>query len=91
MQVVWLAERLEACNLFNEAQWFISTTITFTAACLVLFVISNDQDPTLHEIEDAVCRLKGLCLRHAEQNSLLQGCVKFLDLSTNQQLFLQSS
>ena len=68
MQVVWLAETLESYNLFNEAHWFCTLIISFTAACLVLFVMSNEGDPTLQETEDAVRRIKGLCHRHSAQN-----------------------
>ncbi len=60
MQVVWLTETLESYDLFNEAHWFTTLIISFTAACLVLFVMSNEGDPTLQETEAAVGRIKGL-------------------------------
>ena len=79
MQVVWLAETLEACNLFNEAHWFNAFIVSFTAACLVLFVMSNEGDPTLKETEDAVRRIKSLCHRHQE-NPSFQRCYEFLEV-----------
>ncbi|KAK3714465.1 Gypsy retrotransposon integrase-like protein 1 [Vermiconidia calcicola] len=79
MQVVWLAETLESYNLFNEAHWFAALIISFTAACLVLFVMSNEGDPTLKETEDAVRRIKGLCQRHSGQNPSMARCYRFLE------------
>lgn len=78
MQVVWLAETLESHHLFNEAHWFVAFVVSFTAACLVLFVMSNEGDPTLKETEDAVRRIKDLCHRHSEENPSLLRCYKFL-------------
>ena len=80
MQVVWLVETLEACNLFNEAHWFSTFIVSFTAACLVLFVMSNEGDPTLKETEDAVRRIKNLCQRHANENPSFLRCYKFLEV-----------
>ena len=80
MQVVWLAEALESCNLFNEAHWFAALIVSFTAACLVLFVMSNEGDPTLEETEDAVRRIKGLCQRHSGQNPSMARCYRFLEV-----------
>ncbi|KAI7057644.1 hypothetical protein KC352_g44164, partial [Hortaea werneckii] len=53
MQVVWLAERMEASDLFNAAHWFVTLIVAFTAACLVLFVTSNQGDPTVDETAEA--------------------------------------
>ena len=80
MQVVWLAETLES-NLFNEAHWFSTFIISFTAACLVLFVMSNEGDPTLKETEDAVRRIKTLCRRHSAENPSFLRCYRFLEVS----------
>lgn len=80
MQVVWLAETLEAYNLFNEAHWFSTFIISFTAACLVLFVMSNEGDPTLKETGDAVRRIKSLCRRHSAENPSFQRCYQFLEV-----------
>lgn len=80
MQVVWLGETLESFNLFNEAHWFSSFIVSFTAACLVLFVMSNEGDPTLKETEDAVRRIKGLCQRHSNENPSFLRCYKFLEV-----------
>lgn len=81
MQVVWLAETLESCHLFNEAHWFTTFIVSFTAACLVLFVMSNEGDPTLPETEDAVKRIKSLCYRHSAHNASMQRCFLFLEVS----------
>jgi hypothetical protein len=78
MQVVWLAERLEACNLFNEAHWFTTLILAFTASCLALFVMTNKRDPTLGETSDAVRRVMELCSRYADRNASMQRCSKFL-------------
>ena len=80
MQVVWLAETLESYSIFNEAHWFSAFVISFTAACLVLFVMSNEGDPTLNETEDAVRRIKNLCYRHSDENRSLHRCYKFLEV-----------
>jgi hypothetical protein len=80
MQVVWLVETLESCNLFNEAHWFSTFIVSFTAACLVLFVMSNEGDPTLKETEDAVRRIKVVCQRHANENPSFLRCYKFLEV-----------
>jgi hypothetical protein len=80
MQVVWLVETLESFNLFNEAHWFSTFIVSFTSACLVLFVMSNEGDPTLKETEDAVRRIKGFCKRHANENSSFLRCYKFLEV-----------
>ncbi len=82
MQVVWLAETLESYNIFNEAHWFTTLIVSFTAACLELFVMSNEGDPTLPETEDAVRRIKGLCLRHSSQNPSMARCYRFLEASS---------
>jgi hypothetical protein len=79
-QVVWLAETLESYNLFNEAHWFTTLICSFTAACLVLFVMSNEGDPTLSEVEGAVRRIKGLCYRHSAQNPSMARCYRFLEV-----------
>ena len=80
MQVVWLAERMEASNLFNAAHWFVTLIVAFTAACLVLFVTSNQGDPTVDDIADAVRRIRGLCSRHAEKNVSMRRCLHFLEV-----------
>lgn len=78
MQVVWLVEKLEACDLFSEAQWFIALILAFTASCLALFVMSNTNDPTRIETSDAVRRIMELCSRHADHNASLRCCAMFL-------------
>lgn len=80
MQVVWLAERMEASNLFNAAGWFVTLIIAHTAACLVLLVTSSDGDPTLDDTAAAVRRLKDVCSRHAERNNSMRRCLKFLEV-----------
>ena len=80
MQVVWLAETLESFNLFNEAHWFSAFIVSFTAACLVLFAMSNEGDPTLKETEDAVRRIKNLCRRHSTESPSFQRCYRFLEV-----------
>ncbi len=80
MQVVWLAETLESYHLFSEAHWFTTLIISYTAACLVLFVMSNENDPTLEETEAAVRRIKNLCYRHSAQNASMQRCYRFLEV-----------
>lgn len=80
MQVVWLAERMEAHNLFNAAHWFVALIVAFTAACLVLFVTSNRGDPTVDDIADAVRRIKNLCARHAQYNTSMRRCLAFLEV-----------
>ncbi len=78
MQVVWLAEKLEASDLFSKAQWFIALILAFTASCLALFVMSNTKDPTLNETSDAARRIMELCSRHADHNASLRCCSTFL-------------
>lgn len=80
MQVVWLAETLEAYHSFSEAHWFTTLIISTCAACLVLFVVSNENDPTLQETEAAVKRIKSLCLRHADHNASMQRCFNFIEV-----------
>ena len=81
MQVVWLAEALESsAGLFNEAHWFTTLIISFTAACLALFVMSNEGDPTLRETEDAARRMKRLCARHSAHNASMLRCYQFLEV-----------
>lgn len=82
MQVVWLVETLESCELFNEAHWFTTLVVSFTAACLVLFVMSNESDPTLEETKDAVRRMKSLCHRHSGQSASMQRCYMFLEVTS---------
>lgn len=81
MQVVWLVETLESCQLFNEAHWFTTLMVAFTAACLALFVMSNESDPTLEETKDAVRRIKSLCYRHSNQSASMQRCSMFLEVT----------
>ena len=78
MQVVWLAERLEDCGLFNEAHWFMTLILAFTSLCLALFVMCNRSDPTLGETFDAIRRIREICSRYADRNASLQRCSKFL-------------
>ena len=80
MQVVWLAERMEASNLFNAAHWFVTLIVAFTAACLVLFVTSNQGDPTVNETAEAVQRIRDLCSRHAQHNTSMRRCLHFLEV-----------
>ena len=79
MQVVWLAETLESCHIFNEAHWFTTLIISFTAACLALFVMSNEGDPTLKETEAAAQKMKSLCYRHSAHNASMLRCYQFLE------------
>ncbi|KAI7228304.1 hypothetical protein KC330_g7982 [Hortaea werneckii] len=79
MQVVWLAERMEASDLFNAAHWFVTLIVAFTAACLVLFVTSNQGDPTVDETAEAVRRIRDLCSRHAQHNTSMRRCLHFLE------------
>ncbi|KAK3671141.1 Gypsy retrotransposon integrase-like protein 1 [Recurvomyces mirabilis] len=79
MQAVWLVEKLEASSLFNSSLWFIKFIITFTSACLTLFVTSNAGGPTVNETADAVRRIKELCRRHAHENDSLRRCLNFLE------------
>ena len=88
MQVVWLAERLEACNLLNDAHWFTTLILAFTASCLALFVMSNKKDPTLSETSDAVRRIRELCSRYADRNASMQRCSKFLGVRHSKLQFL---
>jgi hypothetical protein len=81
MQVVWLAERLEDCSLFNEAHWFMTLILAFTSLCLALFVMSNKSDPTLGETFDAIRRIREICSRYADRNASLQRCSKFLGVT----------
>lgn len=80
MQVVWLAERMEASDLFNAAHWFVTLIVAFTAACLVLFVTSNQGDPTVDETAEAVRRIRDLCSRHAQHNTSMRRCLHFLEV-----------
>ncbi|KAK5130568.1 hypothetical protein LTR08_001948 [Meristemomyces frigidus] len=83
MQVVWLAETMEACNLFNASNWFSTLVVAFTAACLVLFVTSNSDDPTVDDTADAVRRIRNLCSSHARKNtSMMRRCLSFLESLT---------
>lgn len=86
MQAVWLVEKLEASSLFNSSLWFIKFIITFTSACLTLFVTSNAGGPTVDETADAVRRIKELCRRHAHENDSLRRCLNFLEVRYNSTL-----
>ncbi|KAK5114900.1 hypothetical protein LTR62_002059 [Meristemomyces frigidus] len=79
MQAVWLVEKLEASGLFNSSLWFIKFIVTFTSACLTLFVTSNAGGPTVDETADAVRRIKELCRRHAHETDALRRCLNFLE------------
>ena len=46
----------------------------------MLFVMSNEGDPTLKETSDAVRRIKGLCHRHSAENPSFQRCYRFLEV-----------
>ncbi|KAK5105683.1 hypothetical protein LTR62_002495 [Meristemomyces frigidus] len=78
MQVVWLAERLEASLLFNAALWHDTFIIISTAACLCLFTTSNRGTPAVDGTEDGVRRIKALIARHSNGNESLRRCLQFL-------------
>lgn len=78
MQVVWLAERLETCKLFNESYWFTTLILAFAASCLAVFVLSNSRDES-DETAIAVCKIRELCSRHADGNVSMQRCSEFLE------------
>jgi len=84
MQVVWLAETLEAKNLFHEAYWFTTLVISYAATCLMLFAVSNEGDPTVMEVADAAERLRQLLQRHADRNTAARRCYNFLSVSPKQ-------
>ena len=79
-QVVWLAMKLEEYQLFNEAYWFTTLILTYTSACLVLFVMSNEGDPTWEDTETAVQNLKDHCYHYSDQSASMQRCLKFLEV-----------
>lgn len=80
MQVVWLAEALEARNLFNEANWFVALIVSFAATTLMLFVLSNEDDATVNETADAAERVKNILARHAGRSPSARRCSKFLQV-----------
>lgn len=80
MQVVWLAERLETCNLFNESYWFTTLILAFAASCLAVFVLSNSKDKADPETIIAVCNIRELCSRYADGNVSMQRCSEFLEV-----------
>jgi len=81
MQVSWLAETMEAKNLFHEAYWFTALVISFAATCLALFAVSNEGDPTVTEVADSAERLRQLLERHAHRNTAAHRCYGFLTVS----------
>ncbi|GAB7351299.1 hypothetical protein MBLNU459_g1714t2 [Dothideomycetes sp. NU459] len=78
MQVVWLAEALEARGLFNEANWFVALVVSFAATILMLFVLSNEGDSTINETADAAERIKNILARRAGESPSAKRCSKFL-------------
>lgn len=80
MQVVWLAEALEARGLFNEANWFVAPIVSFAATMLMLFVLSNEDDATVNETADAAERVKNILARHAGRSPSTRRCYTFLQV-----------
>lgn len=80
MQVVWLAEALEQRGLFNEAIWFTTLIVSFAATSLMLFVLSNEGDPTIQETADAAERVKNLLAKHADRSVSARRCSQFLQV-----------
>lgn len=80
MQVGWLAEALESRGLFNEANWFVSYTVSFAATILTLFVLSNEGDESIQPEAETAQRLKNLLGRHADQNPAARRSSTFLQV-----------
>lgn len=81
MQVIWLAEELDARGLIHEAYWFTPYIASFAVITLYLFVLTSSKDPTWQETRDTADRGRAIVLKMSRTNPMAEWCMSSLALS----------
>jgi hypothetical protein len=68
-QVVWLDEALDSKGFLRGSYWFIFFTTFISVICLLMFVLSNKNDPTAQESLSAAVRGYRIFIKFAKSNS----------------------
>lgn len=81
MQVVWLIQALEENDLLASCHWFLVHITFFAVMCLLMFVLSNNTDPTAPDALKAAHAGFKVLQRHSGANLPIKRCVSCLMVS----------
>lgn len=82
-QVVWLDEALDSKGLLRGSYWFIFFTTFISVICLLMFVLSNKNDPTAQESLSAAVRGYRIFIKLAKSNPTARNFVESLKVKSN--------
>jgi hypothetical protein len=81
LQVVWLDETLEAQGILLGSRWLILFSTFLAVVCLLMFVLSNIEDPSAEKYLSVVSRGFDIISRFAQSNNSAKVYVDCLAVS----------